>query len=108
MRRQHTSERSSPNRVGCSTLLSPSIEQNRLVYDLDRFNAERLPAFHRLDVRVDRKFKVFGRNTSLFADIQNIYNHRSVIEYSWDQKTPGLFAEKQLGILPVVGINIEF
>jgi hypothetical protein len=89
-------------------LLLPSIDQNRLVYDLDRFNAARLPAFHRLDVRVDRKFRTFGRSTSLFADIQNIYNHQSVIEYSWDQKTRGLFAERQLGILPVVGINIEF
>lgn len=89
-------------------LLPPSVDQNRLVYDLERFNAERLPAFHRLDVRVDRKFRMLGRSTSLFADIQNIYNHRSVIEYSWDQKARGLFAEKQLGILPVVGINIEF
>lgn len=89
-------------------LLQPSIDQNRLVYDLDRFNAERLPTFHRLDVRIDRKFRMFGRSTSLFADIQNIYNHQSVIEYSWDQKSRGLFAEKQLGILPVVGINVEF
>jgi hypothetical protein len=89
-------------------LLRPSIDQNRLVYDLDRFNIARLPAFHRLDIRVDRKFKLLGRNTSLFADIQNVYNHQSVIEYSWDQKTRALFAEKQLGILPVVGINVEF
>ena len=89
-------------------LLQPSIEQNRLVHDLDRFNADRLPAFHRLDVRIDRKFRMLGRSTSLFADIQNIYNHQSVIEYSWDQKTRGPFAEKQLGILPVVGVNVEF
>jgi hypothetical protein len=89
-------------------LLSESVEQNRLVYDVQRFNAERLPAFHRLDVRVDRKFRLFGRNTSLFAEMQNLYNHRSVIEYSWNQKTRELYAEKQLGLLPVLGINIEF
>lgn len=89
-------------------LLPESVDQNRLVYDVERFNAERLPAFHRLDVRVDRKFRLFGRNTSLFADMQNLYNHRSVIEYSWNQKARELYAEKQLGFLPVVGINIEF
>jgi hypothetical protein len=89
-------------------LLPESVDQNRLVYDVDRFNTERLPAFHRLDVRIDRKFKLFGRDTSLFADMQNLYNHRSVIEYSWNQKTRELYAEKQLGFLPVVGINIEF
>jgi hypothetical protein len=89
-------------------LLPESVDQNRLVYDVARFNAERLPAFHRLDVRIDRKFRLLGRNTSLFAEMQNLYNHRSVVEYSWNQKTKQLHAEKQLGLLPVVGINVEF
>jgi hypothetical protein len=85
-----------------------SVEQNRLIYDPARFNAERLPAFHRLDLRLDRKFRVLGRSGSLFAELQNLYNHRSVIEYSWNQKTRALYAEKQLGLLPVIGINVEF
>jgi outer membrane receptor protein involved in Fe transport len=89
-------------------LFTESVEQNRLIYDVTRFNAERLPAFHRLDLRVDRKFRFFGRNASLFAEMQNLYNHRSVIEYSWNQKTRELYAEKQLGLLPVIGINAEF
>lgn len=89
-------------------LLPESVDQNRLIYDVARFNAARLPAFHRLDVRVDRKFTLFGRNTSLFADMQNLYNRRAVIEYSWNQKTRELYAEKQLEFLPIVGINIEF
>ena len=45
-----------------------SFDQNRYTCDVERFNAERLPAFHRLDVRVDRKFGLLGRNASLFAD----------------------------------------
>jgi hypothetical protein len=49
---------------------------------------------------------MLGRNTSLFAEIQNIYNHQSVIEYSWDQK--GVGALRREATLPVVGINIEF
>jgi hypothetical protein len=89
-------------------LFTESVEQNRLIYDVARFNAERLPAFHRLDVRLDRKFRFFGQNASLFAEMQNLYNHRSVIEYSWNQKTRELYAEKQLGLLPVLGVNVEF
>jgi outer membrane receptor protein involved in Fe transport len=89
-------------------LLPESVDQNRLIYDVARFNTERLPAFHRLDVRIDRKFTLFGRNTSLFADMQNLYNRRAVIEYSWNQKARELYAEKQLEFLPIVGINIEF
>ena len=89
-------------------LLPESADQNRLIYDVDRFNTERFPAFHRLDVRIDRRFRWFGRTTSLFADLQNIYNHRSVIYYEWNQKTRELHEEKQLGFLPVLGLNIEF
>jgi hypothetical protein len=89
-------------------LLPESVEQNRFIYDVARFNAARLPAFHRLDLRVDRKFTFFRRHASLFAELQNLYNHRSVIEYSWNQKVRELYAEKQLGLLPVVGINVEF
>jgi hypothetical protein len=88
--------------------LSEAVGQNRLVYDLARFNAERLPALHRLDLRVDRKFQLFGRTSSIFLEMQNLYNHRAVIEYSWNQKTPELYAEKQLGLLPIVGFNVEF
>jgi hypothetical protein len=89
-------------------LMPESYDQNRLIYDLERFNAERLPAFHRLDARVDRKFGLLGRNTSLFAEVQNLYNNQSTISYEWNEKTRALHAEKQLGFLPVLGINIEF
>jgi hypothetical protein len=89
-------------------LMPDSFDQNRYIYDVQRFNAERLPAFHRLDVRVDRKFGLLGRNTSLFAEVQNLYNNQSTINYEWNEKTRELHAETQLGFLPVVGINIEF
>ena len=42
--------------------------------------------------------------TRSFADMQNVYNHRSVINYEWNQKTREL-TEEQLAFLPVVGIN---
>jgi hypothetical protein len=71
-------------------------------------STRRGPAFHRLDLRLERQFALFGKHTSLFADVQNVYNHQSVITYEWNQKTRELHAEKQLGFLPVVGINVEF
>lgn len=47
-------------------------------YDYSRFNTQRLPAFHQLDVRVDKSF--FFRKWSLifYADIQNIYNYKAL------------------------------
>jgi hypothetical protein len=53
-------------------------------------------------------FSFFGRNSSLFVEVQNLYNHRAVINYEWNQKERELRGEKQFGLLPVVGINVEF
>jgi hypothetical protein len=58
-------------------LFTESVEQNRLIYDVTRLNAERLPAFHRLDLRVDRKLRLFGRNASLFAASSDRWTPRS-------------------------------
>ena len=52
--------------------------QHQPYYDYSRFNTQRLPAFHQLDVRVDKSF--FFRKWSLifYADIQNIYNYKAL------------------------------
>lgn len=47
---------------------------NRGVFDYDRLNAERIPAFHSLDVRVDKHFFYEKWNLSVYLDIQNFYN----------------------------------
>lgn len=46
-------------------------------YDFSRFNAERLPAFHQLDMRVDKSFFFRKWSLILYADIQNIYHYKS-------------------------------
>lgn len=51
--------------------------QNSPYFDFSRFNQERFPSFHQLDIRVDRQF--FFRNFSIMAylDIQNVYNFQA-------------------------------
>lgn len=46
-------------------------------YDFSRFNSERLPAFHQLDMRVDKSFFFRKWSLILYADIQNIYHYKS-------------------------------
>ncbi len=41
-------------------------------------NAERLPAYHRLDLRASRHFTFSRSRLSIFLDIQNLYNRRNV------------------------------
>lgn len=42
--------------------------------DYDRLNSERLPWFHQLDIRVDKKFFFKKWSFELYLDIQNAYN----------------------------------
>lgn len=47
-------------------------------YDYSRFNSDRLPAFHQLDVRVDKSFFFKKWSLMVYLDIQNIYNYKSL------------------------------
>ena len=40
-------------------------------------NAERFPAFHQLDIRVDKKFPFKKWAVNLYLDIQNAYNFKA-------------------------------
>jgi outer membrane receptor for ferrienterochelin and colicin len=45
--------------------------------DFDRFNQERLNAFHQLDIRVDKTFFFKKWSLNLYLDLQNAYNFKS-------------------------------
>lgn len=89
-------------------LMPESHDQNRWIYDTPVFNAERLPAFHRVDLRVDRRFRYRRAQWLVFADIQNVLDHRAAIAHVWNQRRRTMDIERQLGILPVVGVNVKF
>jgi hypothetical protein len=95
-------------RLYTPALMPDSFDQNRLIYDLARFNAQRLPNLHRLDARVDRRFRWGRADLSLFVEVQNVYNHQAIIEYEWNEKTRKPHGVKQLGLLPILGLNVKF
>jgi hypothetical protein len=88
--------------------LETSTLQRRAVNDLARVNAERLPDYFRIDLRVDRRFSVNQRPVSLFAGIQNVTNRRNVAGYSWDRRGNGPTSLEQLGIFPILGLDWSF
>ncbi len=83
-------------------------EQNRLVYDLQRFNGDRTPAYARLDVRIDRRFLVRGSWLSTYLDLQNITNRDNRSVQQWNSKTRAVEWREQIAFFPVVGINWKF
>ncbi len=95
-------------------------------YDYARFNTERLPAFHQLDVRVDRSFYFRKWALTLYVDVQNVYNYKALGPDIWmpeenedgsyrqDPEREGYYLmrsiKNELGgtVLPSVGIIVDF
>lgn len=49
-----------------------------LVPVLGPLNSQRLPSFHRLDLRISRKWQGSRGRLTFFSDVQNLYNRRNV------------------------------
>ncbi len=74
-----------------------------------KFNSERLPYYHRLDVRVDYDYlKKESYTFSLFAEIINLYNRENVSDYSWNEDYTERETIAQLGIIPSLGVRLEW
>jgi hypothetical protein len=71
-------------------------------------NAERLPAFHQLDLRVDRTWTKERWKLALYLDVQNAYNRGNVegytYRYDYAERTP----LTGLPILPILGLSAEW
>jgi outer membrane receptor for ferrienterochelin and colicin len=85
-----------------------SSEQRRGVYDLSRVNAERAPAYQRIDIRVDRAFTVNGTTLNVFGGVQNVTNRRNFATYGWNTRTNEQYFGEQQGIFPILGIDWRF
>jgi TonB family protein len=89
----------------------------RAYYDVNSFSfvpvlgapySGRLPAFHELDLRVDKTFTFNHWKLVLYLDIQNLYDATAAeaVTYSYDYKTP--YYLNGLPFLPVLGIRGEW
>ncbi|MBN2104372.1 TonB-dependent receptor [bacterium] len=88
----------------------PNYHQEYQTWLLDEnvtVNAHRLPAYHRLDLRLDRRFMFKGWNIVTYLDIMNIYNQKNIWMYNY-KSNGGVETYNQFSFLPVVGITVEF
>lgn len=70
-------------------------------------NGLRYPAYHRLDLRIDKRYMFNGWNMVTYFDIMNVYNRDNIWEYSYnsDGEVKRIL---QYQTFPVGGITIEF
>ncbi len=77
-----------------------------------RLNSEQLPYYHRLDMRVSRRWPLKSGAVTAFLDVQNAYNRKNVagFDLEFDEEAGELIrrTERWPGIFPSVGITWEF
>ena len=90
-----------------------------MVYaDEEDAHAARLPAYHRLDVRLSRGLHFFGLDGQFYVDVVNVYNRKNLLAYRYavtvdpsePERSPQLRRERtsMLPILPTIGLSFRF
>jgi TonB family protein len=70
--------------------------------------SKRLPAFHQLDVRVDKKWQFQSWALSTYLDLYNVYMHQSPEDISYNFNSSRSTYQKGLPIIPSIGLRGEF
>ncbi|MEM7152898.1 MAG: TonB family protein [Myxococcota bacterium] len=71
-------------------------------------NSERMPMFHQLDLRVDKRFVWKRVSLTTYLDVQNVYNRQNAefVNYAYDFSAFSIIPS--LPIIPSVGVKLEF
>jgi hypothetical protein len=99
--------------------LTDSLAQSRGIYDLTRINALRGPLYNRLDIELERRFRVSKGAFDLHAGAENLLNRGNLMGYVWLNdcqlswgcgNSSGLPIAKadQIGRYPVFSLRYEF
>jgi hypothetical protein len=70
-------------------------------------NTARMPAFHELDVRLDRTWKVGPASLTAYVDIENVYSYQAPIDLSYSFDYTRSTFTRGLPIVPSLGLRGE-
>lgn len=87
--------------------IEKSKELNTGIYDLEKFNAERMPDYNSLNVRVDRRINFQNSSVVAYLSIWNLYNRKNEALYVWNRNNKEVRTLYQWSFLPIVGIEYE-
>jgi hypothetical protein len=76
--------------------------------DPAKYNSERTDLNHSLDIRVDRRWFFDSWTLIGYIDIQNVYNRQFNDIPRWDVREQRPVQDEGIGILPSIGISLEF
>jgi hypothetical protein len=73
-------------------------------------NSDYLPAYTRIDLRITKDFEIFGKSTSAYVEVNNIFNIKNVRAYRYlidGNGSPYREEIIQWPILPSLGITVQ-
>ena len=89
-----------------------AVMKNGVYYVVDGgYNSARYPAYHKLDVRIDKKFHFSSWTLTAYLDLWNIYNRQNVLSYSYKLDSGGIITttpQYDFGLLPIIGLSAQF
>jgi hypothetical protein len=73
-------------------------------------NSARYPAYHRMDVSIQKQWELFGLHNKPYLQIVNVYNRQNVFFYFWDHDSnpSKLAVVKMFPFLPTIGVEFDF
>ncbi|MBM2839673.1 MAG: TonB-dependent receptor plug [Bacteroidetes bacterium] len=104
------------NQNGVTTHVIETDARGNVIFDIDRggegnkFSA-RLPAYHRLDIRLTAQADYWDLDWSFYLDVINVYNNENVLTYRQfinDDLSIGQSAVNMFPILPTLGFSVRF
>jgi len=75
------------------------------------YNSARYPAYHKLDVRIDKKFHFSSVTLTAYLDLWNVYNRQNILSYSYKVDSDGIITTTpryDFGVLPIIGLSAQF
>lgn len=71
-------------------------------------NSDRLPPYHRLDLRVSKSFLFANWQLGIFLELLNAYNRKNLLDFNYTEDYSERNDINQLPIIPYLGITAEF
>lgn len=80
---------------------------HRGVFDSNRINGSRMPDYHSLNVRFDKRFFFQNTNIVFYLSVWNVYSRKNIGNYTWNEIENKQEAQEQWSALPIFGIELE-
>ncbi len=84
-----------------------SMAAHRGIFDPARVNGDRMPDYHSLNVRFDRRFFFNRSNMVFYLSIWNAYGRQNIGSYYWNEIENKQESQKQWTTLPIFGVEFE-